>query len=336
MGYSNLSTLYVSEQGALLSRSGERLIVKQKEKKILERHFRDINRILLFGNVQVTTQTVAKLLKSGIDLVYFSTYGTYRGQLVGVRSKNIYLKAAQMSLWKNRSFCLDLAKTMIEKKISGQLAVLNKRRHGVNRKESPFPQALKTVNEAYHKVSESSSISSLRGIEGSSSAAYFSCWDGLLPEQLKFNKRSRRPALNELNSAMNFSYTLLLNEVNGMLESHGFDPMIGYYHSLRYGRVSLALDVMEMFRPLLVDQWLITLIRKQQLVKGDFVKDEHRGFIFTDEGRKKYLTLYHRWHKESNFRVHVEQVVKGLEQTYLKGQTDEYRKATENVLSHLL
>lgn len=336
MGYSHLSTLYVSEQGALLSRSGERLIVKQKEKKILERHFRDINRILLFGNVQVTTQTVAKLLKSGIDLVYFSTHGTYRGQLVGVRSKNIYLKAAQMSLWKNRSFSLNLAQTMIEKKISGQLAVLNKRRHGVNRNESPFPSALKTINEAYHKVNKSSSISSLRGIEGSASAAYFSCWDGLLPEQLQFNKRSRRPALNELNSAMNFSYTLLLNEVNGMLESHGFDPIIGYYHSLRYGRVSLALDVMEMFRPLLVDQWLITLVRKQRLVKGDFVQDEHRGFIFTDEGRKKFLKLYHHWHKESNFRFHVAQVVKGLEQTYLKGQANEYRKATENVLSHLL
>lgn len=336
MGYPHLSTLYISDQGALLSRSGERLIVKQKEKKLLERHFRDISRILLFGNVQVTTQTIAKLLKDGIDLVYFSTHGTYRGQLVGVRSKNIYLKAAQMSLWKDRSFCLSLAKTMLEKKISGQLAVLERRRHGVSRKEAPFPKSIKTINEACLKVNEASSISSLRGIEGSSSATYFSCWDKLLPEQLPFNKRSRRPALNELNSAMNFSYTLLLNEVNGMLESYGFDPMIGYYHSLRYGRVSLALDVMEMFRPLLVDQWLITLVRKQQLVKSDFVRHDHRGFIFTDEGRKKYLRLYHQWHKESHFRIHIEKVVKGLEKTYLKGNANDYRKATENVLSNLL
>lgn len=336
MGDPYLSTLYISEQGALLSKSGEKLIVKLDNEKLLERHFRDINRILLFGNVQVTTQTVAKLLRSGIDLVYFSTHGSYRGQLVGVRSKNIYLKAAQMTLWKDRSFNLYLAKDSIEKKISSQLAVLKKRRHGVNLKDSPFPKVMGNMDEALQKVNGASSLPSLRGIEGSASAAYFTCWDQLLPEKFPFNKRSRRPALNECNSGMNFAYTLLLNEVNGMLESHGFDPMIGFYHSLRYGRVSLALDVMEMFRPLLIDQWLIMLARKTQLLSNDFERDERKGFILTNEGRKKFLRAYYQWHKISNFRKHVECVVVGLEKSYLEGNVNGYRKATEKVLSDLL
>lgn len=277
MGDRIVSTIYVTEQGALLKKSGERLIVSINNQTLFERHFRYINRILVFGNAQLTSQLTTKLFQEGIDVSFFSRNGIYRGQLVMNKSKNIYVKIAQISNWSNKEFLLQLAKIIVHQKISGQLAVLKKRRNGVKISEYPLGSVILALENSFKDIQVATNISSLRGIEGNAARLYFSCWDALLPVDFPFEKRTRRPALNGINSSLNFSYTLLLNECNSLLEAYGFDVMLGFYHSLRYGRVSLSLDVMEMFRPLLVDQFIIKLARLNQIQKSDFYNDNEKG-----------------------------------------------------------
>lgn len=331
-----MSTIYITEQGAILKKSGERLIVSVNNQTLFERHFRYINRILIFGNAQITSQLTTKLFQEGIDLSFFSRNGIYRGQLVTNRSKNIYVKIAQISHWSNKQFLLELAKINVERKIQGQLAVLKKRRSGVKIKIYPLSSTILTLEKSIEDIRESTNITSLRGIEGNAARLYFSCWDTILPPELPFEKRTRRPALNGINSALNFSYTLLLNECNSLLEAYGFDVMLGFYHSIRYGRVSLSLDLMEMFRPLLVDEWIIKITRMNQIQKTDFYLDEEKGIYFTDSGRKKFLKLYQTWHKETSYRDHIEAVIKGLEKSNMEGKVDAFRQSTEEVLSNLL
>ncbi|ASS88149.1 CRISPR-associated endonuclease Cas1 [Geobacillus lituanicus] len=331
-----MSTLYIMEQGALLKKSGERLLVVLGKEIIAEKHFRDITRVLLFGNIQMTTQVVHKFLQLGIHVAYFTMNGSYRGQLSSVSSASVYTKMAQISHWSNKQFLLALARQLVMAKIQGQRYVLQKRRRGISAKNERLQEACNQLEKAIQQASAAPSTAVLRGIEGNAARVYFSIWDELLPKEFPFEKRSRRPAHNGMNSALNFSYTLLLNEVNSMLELYGFDVMLGFYHSIRYGRISLSLDVMELFRPLFIDQWLLSLARQKQIQAKDFYWDEQSGMYFTSEGRKKFLTLYEQWHKEYELRTKLERVLTGLERTMLKGDVDAFRDATEEVLSHLL
>ncbi|KIQ94501.1 CRISPR-associated endonuclease Cas1 [Anoxybacillus thermarum] len=331
-----MSTLYVMEQGALLKKSGERLIVSLNKKTVVEKHFRDISRVLLFGNIQMTTQVVHQFLMSGIDVCYFTMNGIYRGKLQSTTSQNLYTKMAQMTHWSNKQFLLELSKQIVVLKIDGQRHVLQQRRRGVPSSSEKFSESISQLDKAINDAKEAGSVSVLRGIEGNAARVYFSCWDHLLPSDFPFERRSRRPALNGMNSALNFSYTLLLNETHSVLESYGFDVMLGVYHSIRYGRVSLALDTMEMFRPIFVDRWLIMLARRKQIQAKDFYLDSHAGVYFTKEGRQKFLHLYQQWQEKCALRKQIETVVDGLEKSMLEGDENAFRQATEKVLYRLL
>lgn len=319
-----------------MKRAGRRLIVVHRNAVIAERHFRDISRVLLFGNVQMTTQAIHQCLHHGIQVAYFTLNGHYRGQLLPISSPNLYIKMAQISHWENKPFLLALACHLVAGKIRGQRYVLQKRRRGITLKNEFWKECDAQLRTMEERAKTAESIGSLRGIEGTAARIYFSAWDELLPEDFPFEKRSRRPALNGINSALNFAYTLLLNEVNNILELRGFDVVLGLYHSVRYGRISLSLDVMELFRPLFVDQWIISLARQRQIQKKDFHWNEVQGVYFTRDGRKKFLSLYDSWQKEFDLRGKLEHISSGLEKTFLKGETHAFSTAIQELLSRLL
>ncbi|WP_445612497.1 CRISPR-associated endonuclease Cas1 [Geobacillus sp. YF-1] len=331
-----MSTIYITEQGALVKKAGHRLVVVRGDTVVAERHFRDISRVLLFGNVQMTTQAIHQCLHYGIQVAYFTMNGHYRGQLSPISSSNLYVKMAQISHWENKPFLLALARHLVAGKIRGQRYVLQKRRRGISLKSEFWRECDTQLRAMEDRAKTAESIGSLRGIEGTAARIYFSAWDQLLPKDFPFEKRSRRPALNGVNSALNFAYTLLLNEVNNVLELQGFDVVLGLYHSVRYGRISLSLDVMELFRPLFVDQWIILLARQRQIQNKDFYWSDTQGMYFTEDGRKKFLSLYDSWQKEFDLRGKLEHLSSGLEKTFLKGETHAFSTAIQELLSRLL
>jgi CRISP-associated protein Cas1 len=331
-----LSSIFVTDQGALLKKSGRRLIITKDKKIIHERHFSDVSRILLFGNIQLSTQLISSVLHEGIDVSFFSMFGKYKGKLVGQNSKNIYTKLSQLTYWNDKEFSLALAKETIAYKILGQQKVLMKRRHGINITDAPMAEGINKLHKYREEVIKQTELSNLRGVEGISSKTYFSCWDYILPEEFPFEKRSRRPALNEVNSVLNFSYTLLLNEITGILNSYGFDVLFGYYHSVKYGRISLTLDVMELFRPILIDQWVIQMFRERKITKNIFSTNEENGIRFTDEGIKLFLAQYQKWINHIEANKLIETYVKGLEKSYMEGKVDGIKQGAEKVLPYLL
>jgi CRISP-associated protein Cas1 len=323
------------KQGTVIKKQGERLVIRYKENILMERHTRDISRILIFGNVQITTQAVSAILKHGIECVYFTAGGYYKGRTTGVRSKSSVTKLAQIKHWKEEDIMHDLAVSTVRLKLYGQLHVLRQRRHAVETK-TELKETGEELESFRIEAGQADNPSSLRGIEGSATRTYFSCWDELLPENFPFERRSRRPALNRINSLMNLSYAILLNEINSSLESRGFDPMLGYYHRLRHGRVSLSLDVMEIFRPLLVDKWLLQLVRNKKMSVGDFELEEGSGFMLSEEGRRKYYTELRKWQMKTKYRQRIEEASGVLETCYKKGAADDFEPEMEKVLSHLL
>lgn len=328
-------TLYVTEQGAMVKRSGRRIVITENKRILVEKPIFDIASILLFGNIQVTTQAISLCLENGVDLSFFSTTGKFRGRLVGNQSKNIYLRMAQVTRWQDKKYRLDMAKIIVKSKIRSQLRVINTRRFGI-----PVNEWQKEVdnllNEQLKKVDLINTEGELRGLEGITSKSYFSYWDVILPENMQFQYRSRRPAENEVNSALNFSYTLLLNEVNGVIEAKGLDPMFGFYHSMKYGRVSLSLDLMEPLRAILVDHWLITLIRRKELKKEDFIPLGGEAVRLTDAGRKKFLSLHSRWMTQSNYRGRIQKIVNGYAESVMEGTLSDFGQSIDSVLSDML
>ena len=241
-----MGTLYLTEQGATLGRHSRRLVVYKNEEKIGEFSIINVDRIMLFGNIQVTTQAVAFLLDSGIDLCYLTSKGKYRGRIVPAESKNILLRVAQYERYLDDQFQLQISKALVSTKIKNSLGLIA--RYRSNYPELDFSQEIESLKRSLESVQLQNGVSSLLGVEGSSTAVYFRAFGRMFRKVgLEFTQRSRRPPKDPINALLSFGYTLVTNEILSFLFAVGFDPYIGFLHSLEYGRPSLALDMTEEF-----------------------------------------------------------------------------------------
>lgn len=135
----------------------------------------------------------------------------------------------------------------------------------------------------------------MRGIEGEAAQNYFGVFNQLILSQKEdffFNGRNRRPPKDNVNALLSFVYTLLMHEVRAALESVGLDPYVGFLHTDRPGRASLALDMMEEFRPYLADRLVLSLINRKQINNRGFKDNEAGGIIMTEETRKEVITAW--------------------------------------------
>jgi CRISP-associated protein Cas1 len=187
----------------------------------------------------------------------------------------------QYELESSALFCLRFARSVVEGRIRNGVAVL--KRFRANHPEA-FSQALVAeVEEALERAGACSTVDGLRGVEGSAAAAYFRCLRRMVPEDLGFEGRRRRPPRDPVNSLLSFGYVLVSNELHSLLDGIGFDPYIGFYHRLDYGRPSLALDLLEEFRPALVDRFTLALLNRRTIRKRTSSRDRRADCI---SGRK--------------------------------------------------
>ena len=159
------------------------------------------------------------------------------------------------------------------------------------------------LEQAIQPLETTSQIDSLRGLEGAGSAAYFTHFGRLIRNpSFAFKRRNRRPPIDPVNALLSFGYALLLHDVQGAINIVGFDPYLGYLHTQRYGRPSLALDLMEEFRPLVVDAMVLSALNRKALTPDDFASEPiSHAVSLTDEGRRKFLRLYEQ-KKQSTFK----------------------------------
>jgi len=230
-----MSTLYITQQGAVLKKVSRRLTVYKGKEKIAEVPVIKVDRVMLFGNIQVTAQTVAFLLDSSVDLCYLSSKGRYRGRLAAAESKNVLLRVAQYERYLDDDFQLHISKALVEAKIKSALGLI--RRYSRNYPELDFSQEVASLDNALNSVGSQTLVPSLLGIEGHATAVYFRAFGRMFRrEKMSFTKRTRRPPKDPTNALLSFGYTLVTNEILSFLFAVGFDPYIGYLHSLDYGR----------------------------------------------------------------------------------------------------
>jgi len=288
-----MPTLYITEQNAWIRKTGDRLVVEKDDEVLLEIPCLKVDTVLLYGNVQFTTQALVEMLDHGIELALFSLSGRLRGQLTPPKAKNIVLRMGQYEKSRSAEFCLHFAREVVAAKIASSIAVL--RRFRANH-PTAFPgEDVHAVEALVPQLETTPTLDALRGVEGGAAARYFSLLVRMIPEDLRPERRARRPPPDPFNALLSFGYVLVGNELQALLDGMGYDPYLGFYHQIKYGRPSLALDLLEEFRPALVDRFSSSLLNRQILQKQDFVATRHKGVRLTREGLRKY---FRAWEQE--------------------------------------
>ncbi len=282
--------LYVQEQGARVSLSGEELIVRGKKGEARAR-LPNISQVSLFGNVQITTQALRATLERGISVSLLSTGGWFYGRATGVESKNVELRIAQHRAMADAETCLQLARGIVASKIRNSRTLL-RRNHA-----TPPEVTLFELEQLAKKSERAESIGALLGLEGTAARSYFSAFSGMLKgdsaELFELDGRNRRPPKDPVNALLSLAYALLTKELAHVSASAGLDPLLGFYHQPRFGRPALALDLMEEFRPILGDSTVISAINNGVLGSSDFVSHA-TGVALRPAGRRRFLLAYER------------------------------------------
>lgn len=286
-------SIYVTNQGARLTRV-DGMVAVAVDRAIVDRWPADeVARVLLFGNVQVTTQVLALLFDQGAHVSFFSVSGRYRGQLVSPESGNVFVRLAQHARHGDRAFRLALARRLVRDKIHAGRALVRRFARNHPSELDIMNRAADRLGAALVELDEAASEEALRGVEGAAAAAYFVAFDRMVRPPFVFERRSKHPAHNAVNALLNLGYTLLVGEIASRLEAAGFDPRIGYYHGVRYGRQSLALDLIEPHRAEVIDRLTLSLINRRMLAPEDFV--DHGGSSGTrllPPALRRYLAQY--------------------------------------------
>lgn len=283
-----MSIVYLTTPGTAVRRRGERLEVWDGDAKLADLRLFDLERLVLVGSVQLSTQAIALLLDQGIDVSFLTGHGRLRGSLVSNQSKNVYLRLAQFERWKDSAFRLAWSRQVVVAKLAAQERVLA--RYERNYPGSLDPEAKESLKQVRSKVPEGESLESLQGFEGTAGAIYYKQFGKML-KTVGFPGRKKHPSTDPANALLSLGYVMLGNEIASLLEARGFDPAIGFLHGIRYGRHSLALDLIEPFRQPVIDRLTLRLLNRRQVTPEDFEGGES-GVRLVPEAFKRYLGLY--------------------------------------------
>jgi CRISPR-associated protein Cas1 len=285
--------LYVMTQGAYVSKRQDVLVVKEKREVLAEARVRHTSQVALFGNAQLSTQALRELCRLGIPVTYFSTGGYFYGLSHGMSHKNVGLRIVQYDTARNDARCLTLARRFVAGKIANSRTLLRR-----NHRDKPELE-LRALVRSLQEAEQATDLPALLGIEGMAARTYFGRYGEVLRPPgggapgFDFEHRNRRPPKDPVNAMLSFGYALLTRDWTVTLLSVGFDPYLGFYHQPRYGRPALALDMMEEFRPLIVDSVVMSAINNGEVGDKDFVYATG-AVALTDRGRKAFLAAYER------------------------------------------
>lgn len=277
-----MTVLHIREQGAMVRKDGERIHVTQKDTASQQQillaggPIRELSQIVLYGNVQVTTQAVALLLEHEVDLVFLSLYGKFRGRLTKSGSKFARLRHAQLRLTGDDNRALAVAQQIVHAKLANQRNLLQEiaNRGGEPSLIQRLQQSSLRISAMQQASTQATDADTLRGFEGQAAAAYFAAVGALLAPSRNFAGRQYFPAPDPFNALLSFGYALLMKDCSAALQIVGLDPYLGCFHALEYDRPSLTLDLMEEFRPLVVDRTMLALVQTGLLTPAHFTRTQ--------------------------------------------------------------
>lgn len=282
--------IYLVQQGAKLSIHNGRLQVQQEEQTLLSTPLGQVSEVVIFGNVGLTTPAIGALLAAGKDVVFLTEDGQFKGRLVGEITPHVPLRRAQYRRMEDPTFVLRTAQGIVKAKLAHQRTLLQ--RHNRELGDPEVAAAIERLAEAIETVERRTTLSALTGHEGAATAAYFGGYRRFFGAEWRFERRARRPPPDPVNVLLSLGYTLLANTARGAVQAVGLDPYAGFLHEYAYNRPSMALDLLEEFRPV-VDGIVLWACRGGQVTPADFTPGPpERPVVLSEEGLRRFLKAY--------------------------------------------
>jgi len=294
-----LNTLYVTTPESYLHRDGENVLVRVGNEEKFRIPVHNLEGIVCFGYMGASPHLMQLCSEHNVGLSFLTPQGKFLGRVNGRVRGNVLLRRTQYRVADNSKASLEISKGFITGKIVNCRTVLGRslRDHGEVIRCEKIRYADNLLIENLEKIECCSDADSLRGIEGNCAKFYFDVLDELILKQKNdffIHDRNRRPPRDNMNALLSFLYTLLAHDVESALETVGLDPYVGFFHTDRPGRASLALDMMEELRPFIADRLALNMVNLQQVAPEDFLKKEGGGIILTDKGRKAVLGAWQK------------------------------------------
>lgn len=312
-----LNTLYVTTEGAWLKKDGANIVmeVEGEERARLPAHM--LESLVCIGRVLVSPPLLGYCAEQGICVSFLSPNGRFLARVEGPVSGNVLLRREQYRRTDDVVRCALIVRNLLLGKVHNQRAVLGRalRDHGdalAEADRSALVHARKRLRRIADRMMVEESTDVLRGLEGEAAQSYFGAFDHLIRipnPALHFNGRSRRPPTDPVNALLSFLYTLLTHDCRSALEGVGLDPAVGFLHRDRPGRPSLALDLLEEFRPVIADRLALSLINRRQLGERDFIRMDNGAVLLKEASRKTVLTAYQERKRDELQHVFLEEKI---------------------------
>ena len=310
----HMNTLFVTTQGAYLSKEGETVVVKVEKEIRLRIPIHTIGGIVCFGNVLCSPFLMGFCAERDVAISFLTEYGRFLARVQGPVSGNVLLRREQYRRADDMNASAEMARAVLTGKLANCRTVLGRalRDHSNKLNVDEVREASQRINSSLQHLQSDLPLNVMRGFEGEAAHTYFSVFDHLITSQKEdfiFRQRNRRPPLDKVNCLLSFLYTLVLHDVRSALESVGLDPAVGFLHRDRPGRPGLALDMMEEFRPFLADRLTLSLINLNQVQTKGFKKMESGAVLMDDETRKTVLVAYQKRKQDEIMHPFLEEKV---------------------------
>ena len=333
-----LNTLYVTSENSYLALDGENLVVYDEKKELGRLPLYNLDGIVSFGYRGTSPALMGACAERNISLCYLTPQGKFLARVTGKVQGNVLLREQQYKSSKDDEISLTIAKNCIMGKVYNARWVLERaiRDHGMQIDVEGVKKASLHLKESLQYIQNAESKDQLRGYEGEAASIYFGVFNELILQQKKefnFQGRNKRPPKDNVNAMLSFVYTLLTNQITSALEVVGLDPYVGYLHTDRPGRVSLALDLIEELRSVYADRFVLSLINKKIVNGKNFSQKENGVVLMGDDLRKKLLVEWQNKKKETIMHPYLNEKVEWgmvphvqamLLARYLRGDLDSY------------
>lgn len=284
-----MRTLYVSQQGCMLSLQREQVLIKQGERVLESVQLPLLEQVLIFGQSQVTTQLIRACLYRDVPILYLSRMGYCYGRVLPIERGYRYLARNQQALTEGDR--LQTARAIVQAKLRNGRVILQRQQR--RQSADSVALALRSLQHLIEQVPQTDTIQRLMGLEGAGANAYFSAFGECLDTPgFVFLARSRRPPGNPVNALLSFGYQVLWNHLLSLIELQGLDPYVACLHQENERHATLASDLIEEFRAPVVDSLVLYLINRRMVDAADHFEHQDGGCFLNEMGRKIYLRAF--------------------------------------------
>lgn len=294
-----LNTLYITTQGAYLHRDGETIAIKIDDECRLRVPIHTLEGLVCFGRVMCSPAVLGLCCERNVGVSFLTEHGAFLARVTGPVSGNVLLRRQQYRIADCEEQALPIVRSIVTAKVMNCRVVLLRgaRESEEESRRSELREAAARLAQMAESSFESKRVDEARGYEGLAAQIYFGVFDRLIGTDtaaFRFGGRSRRPPLDRVNALLSFLYALLRHDVASALETVGLDPAVGYLHTDRPGRPSLALDLMEELRPHLADRLVLSMINRKQVQPEGFSEQDGGGITMNDELRKEVIAAWQK------------------------------------------